>query len=110
MTPLPGQRKTDRLLTLDRGLLLLAISAGMWAGVASTKADNQASAIASVESRLKDHENQHNAQELEMVGDLATLKQQIRSIEGDTSKIDANLSKLATSVAKVVNQLPDYDD
>lgn len=101
------RRKTDKLITVDRALLVLAISAGMWAGAAATKSDNQAATIANVTEQFKSHELQHGTQQLETVEQLATLKTQVRAIEQDTSRMDTNLAKLATSMATVVNRLPD---
>lgn len=103
----PERRKKQGLLSIDRALLVLAISAGMWAGASANKVDSQAAKVEKVEFRLEKHEADHGAQELETVRELATLKQQVKRVEVDTSKIDENLAKLANSVAAIVNHLPD---
>lgn len=103
----PERRKKQGLLTVDRALLVLAITAGMWAGASANKVESQSEQVGKIENRLDKHEAAHGATELETVRELATLKQQVKRVEVDTNKIDENLAKLASSVAKVVNELPD---
>lgn len=97
MTPL-GQRHSDKLLTLDRALLIGAFAVGSFVAALEFKNADIATKVAAIEQRV-------------LVGESRLVAHDISDAEtkADLRWIRENLSKLATSTAQFVNVVRDQD-
>jgi hypothetical protein len=112
-----GQRRTDHLLTVDRALLVLAISAGMWAGTAASRIDGQVEKIAAVEKRQdtaelrQDQAMREKAQaELGTTRELATVTTRLNEIDRRTENIEKGVDALAAATAALANRVKDQEN
>lgn len=96
------RRRTDRLFTFDRALLIGAFSLGVWVATADLRHGHLAGRVAALETRQ------------DTAGATTTSKdaahdQEIAVIHAELRYINENLRKLAEATARLANNLPDDD-
>lgn len=92
------RRRTDRLLTLDRALLVGIFAAGGWVASADLRHGSLQTRVEALEHR----------QETAMALD-AQQNQEIAVIRSELRYIGDNLAKLAEATSRLVNRLRDSD-
>ena len=103
----PSDRRSHPLFTVDRALLIGAISAGIWAGTADTRAGNQAERVATVEARQDQLMREKAAAELDTVRRLTRVETRLDEIDRRGENIEKGVSALASATARLANAVKD---
>ena len=106
MTPL-GQRRADKLLTLDRALLVGLFTAGAWYATTDLRAGNVNERVIKLEQRQERMLEQRGVDAVDYAREYATITQQLKEQERRLAGIEENMSKLAGSTARLANAVQD---
>lgn len=104
---LSRRRHTDKLLTVDRALLAGIFAAGAWYATTDLRHGNVAERVQALERRQEQILEQRSDAAVRHAGEIATIEQRLKEIERRTVSIEENLSKLATSTARLANSARD---
>lgn len=101
----PRRRHTDKLLTLDRALLVGIFAVGGWVATADLRQADLKTRIEQLEQRVVAVAQGDATRSQE----VAVIKNDMQHLRVAVDKIDENLTKLADSIVRMVNRLRDSD-
>lgn len=99
----PRRRRSDKLLTLDRALLLGIFAVGGWVATADLRQADLKTRVEQLEGRAEAlvHASSERGQE------VAIMRNDMQHLKTAVDKIDENLNKLAEATARMANRLRD---